>query len=63
MESSELMHGNLDLNSLGQLLSFCIQIINEDKCTNNNNFRVSHFAFDDEYTDTTLRIITVEKKQ
>ena len=26
-------------------------------------FRISHFAFDDEYTDTTLRVITVEKKQ
>jgi len=38
--------------------------LNDNKEINNNqHYKVSHFAFDDEYTDTTLRIITVEKKQ
>jgi hypothetical protein len=27
------------------------------------HFRISHFAFDDEYTNTILRVITIEKKQ
>lgn len=31
--------------------------------TNNQHFRISHFAFDDAFVDTTLRVITIEKKQ
>jgi len=31
--------------------------------TNNQHYSISHFAFDDEYTDTILRVITIEKKQ
>jgi len=31
--------------------------------TNNQHFSISHFAFDDEYTNTILRVITIEKKQ
>ena len=27
------------------------------------HYRISHFAFDDEYTNTILRVITIEKKQ
>jgi len=34
-----------------------------DVITDNQHFRVSQFAFDDEYVDTTLRVITIEKKQ
>eukprot|EP00088_Acartia_fossae_P053768 TRINITY_DN6136_c0_g1_i2.p1 TRINITY_DN6136_c0_g1~~TRINITY_DN6136_c0_g1_i2.p1 ORF type:complete len:368 (+),score=34.98 TRINITY_DN6136_c0_g1_i2:44-1147(+) len=34
-----------------------------DAINNNQHYSISHFAFDDEYTDTTLRVITVEKKQ
>ena len=30
---------------------------------NNQHYSVSHFASTDEYTDTTLRIITIEKRQ
>ena len=30
---------------------------------NNQHYQVSHFAFDDEYTNTILRVITIEKKQ
>lgn len=30
---------------------------------NNQHYRISHFAHDDEYTDTILRVITIEKKQ
>jgi len=30
---------------------------------NNQHFRISHFAQDEEYVDTTLRVITIEKKQ
>eukprot|EP00094_Tigriopus_californicus_P006788 TCALIF_06538-PA protein Name:"Similar to LAC Lachesin (Schistocerca americana)" AED:0.08 eAED:0.08 QI:0/0/0/0.5/1/1/2/0/345 len=30
---------------------------------NNQHYSISHFAFDDEYTDTILRVITIEKKQ
>jgi hypothetical protein len=26
-------------------------------------FRISHFSFDDKYTTTNLRVITIEKKQ
>lgn len=31
--------------------------------TNNQHYAVSHFATADEYTDTTLRVITIEKRQ
>jgi len=31
--------------------------------TNNQHFQISHFAHDDEYVDTILRVITIEKKQ
>lgn len=31
--------------------------------TNNQHYQLSHFAFDDEYTNTILRVITIEKKQ
>lgn len=31
--------------------------------TNNQHFKISHFAHDDEYVDTILRVITIEKKQ
>merc|ERR1712177_21656 len=31
--------------------------------TNNQHYSISHFAFDDEYTNTILRVITIEKKQ
>lgn len=30
---------------------------------NNQHYHISHFAFDDEYTTTILRVITIEKKQ
>merc|ERR1712223_512543 len=31
--------------------------------TNNQHYQISHFAHDDEYVDTILRVITIEKKQ
>jgi hypothetical protein len=31
--------------------------------SNNQHYRISHFATADEFTDTTLRVITIEKKQ
>ncbi len=31
--------------------------------TNNQHYQLSHFAFDDEFTNTILRVITIEKKQ
>ncbi|XP_066255746.1 lachesin [Euwallacea similis] len=31
--------------------------------SNNQHFKISHFAVADEFTDTTLRVITIEKKQ
>ncbi|XP_014233569.1 lachesin-like [Trichogramma pretiosum] len=31
--------------------------------SNNQHYSISHFATADEYTDTTLRVITIEKKQ
>ena len=31
--------------------------------TNNQHYHISHFAFDDEYTNTILRVVTIEKKQ
>ena len=30
---------------------------------NNQHYRISHFPFDDEHTNTILRVITIEKKQ
>ena len=30
---------------------------------NNQHYSLSHFPFDDEYTNTILRVITIEKKQ
>ncbi|XP_041970608.1 lachesin isoform X1 [Aricia agestis] len=35
----------------------------EVQLTNNQHYRISHFATADEFTDTTLRVITIEKKQ
>lgn len=35
----------------------------EVQLSNNQHFSISHFATADEYTDTTLRVITIEKKQ
>lgn len=31
--------------------------------TNNQHFQISHFSHDDKFVDTTLRVITIEKKQ
>ncbi|GBP56629.1 Lachesin [Eumeta japonica] len=31
--------------------------------SNNQHYRISHFATADEFTDTTIRVITIEKKQ
>ncbi|CAH1163067.1 unnamed protein product [Phaedon cochleariae] len=31
--------------------------------SNNQHYRISHFAVADEFTDTTLRVITIEKRQ
>ncbi|CAL8080651.1 unnamed protein product [Orchesella dallaii] len=31
--------------------------------SNNQHYKISHFATADEYTDTTLRVITIEKRQ
>ncbi|KAJ8954637.1 hypothetical protein NQ314_007036 [Rhamnusium bicolor] len=31
--------------------------------SNNQHFKISHFAVADEFTDTTLRVITIEKRQ
>ena len=31
--------------------------------SNNQHYSISHFATADEYTDTTIRVITIEKKQ
>jgi len=36
---------------------------NPEPITNNQHFQISHFAFDDKYVDTILRVITIEKKQ
>lgn len=35
----------------------------DTQLTNNQHFSVSHFATADEFTDTTLRVITIEKRQ
>ncbi|XP_058800796.1 lachesin-like [Phymastichus coffea] len=35
----------------------------EVQLSNNQHYSISHFATADEYTDTTLRVITIEKKQ
>lgn len=31
--------------------------------SNNQHYSISHFATADEYTDTTIRVITIEKRQ
>ncbi|XP_045770537.1 lachesin [Maniola jurtina] len=36
---------------------------NEVQLANNQHYRISHFATADEFTDTTLRVITIEKRQ
>ncbi|XP_050358593.1 lachesin [Nymphalis io] len=36
---------------------------NEVQLSNNQHYRISHFATADEFTDTTLRVITIEKRQ
>ncbi|XP_008550693.1 lachesin [Microplitis demolitor] len=38
-------------------------IYNDVELSNNQHYTISHFATADEYTDSTLRIITVEKRQ
>lgn len=35
----------------------------EVQLSNNQHYRISHFATADEFTDTTLRVITIEKRQ
>ncbi|XP_043475633.1 lachesin-like isoform X1 [Leptopilina heterotoma] len=40
-----------------------VWIKDDVQLSNNQHFKISHFATADEYTDTTLRVITVEKKQ
>ncbi|CAG9794549.1 unnamed protein product [Diatraea saccharalis] len=35
----------------------------EIQLSNNQHYRISHFATADEFTDTTLRVITIEKRQ
>ncbi|KAG6454611.1 lachesin [Manduca sexta] len=35
----------------------------ELQLSNNQHYRISHFATADEFTDTTLRVITIEKRQ
>lgn len=35
----------------------------EVQLSNNQHYSISHFATADEFTDTTLRILTVEKRQ
>jgi len=34
-----------------------------DPLTTNQHYRISHFAHDDQYVDTILRVVTIEKKQ
>ncbi|XP_021944629.1 lachesin isoform X2 [Folsomia candida] len=36
---------------------------NDVVLSNNQHYRISHFATSDEFTDTTLRVITIEKRQ
>ena len=36
---------------------------NKIQLKNNQHYSLSHFPFDDEYTNTILRVITIEKKQ
>ncbi|XP_050426055.1 lachesin [Adelges cooleyi] len=40
-----------------------IWIQNGIQLSNNQHYRISHFATADEFTDTTIRIITIEKRQ
>lgn len=35
----------------------------EVQLSNNQHYSISHFATADEYTDTTIRVITIEKRQ
>ncbi|XP_053622060.1 lachesin isoform X1 [Plodia interpunctella] len=35
----------------------------EFELSNNQHYRISHFATADEFTDTTIRVLTIEKKQ
>lgn len=35
----------------------------DEELSNNQHYRISHFATADEITDTTLRVITIEKRQ
>merc|ERR1712106_760367 len=36
---------------------------NSEPLTTNQHYRISHFAHDDQYVDTILRVVTIEKKQ
>lgn len=38
-------------------------ILNQESLVNNQHYRVSQFATADEYTDTTLRVLSIEKRQ
>jgi len=40
-----------------------VWINNGIQLTNNQHYRISHFATADEFTDTTIRVITIEKRQ
>lgn len=40
-----------------------IWIKGDVQLSNNQHYSISHFATADEYTDTTLRVITIEKRQ
>lgn len=40
-----------------------IWLKDEIQLSNNQHYRISHFATADEFTDTTIRVITIEKRQ
>lgn len=40
-----------------------IWLKDEVQLSNNQHYSISHFATADEYTDTTIRVITIEKRQ
>lgn len=40
-----------------------IWVKDETQLSNNQHYSISHFATADEFTDSTIRIITVEKRQ
>ncbi|XP_028178463.1 lachesin [Ostrinia nubilalis] len=40
-----------------------IWLKDEVQLSNNQHYRISHFATADEFTDTTIRVITIEKRQ